>query len=277
MTLSQTPEIDWNAANSLALYRVANWGEGYFGINAAGHASVRPHPDGPELDLLEVADAIERAGLRLPALLRFTDVLADRVGRLQMAFRRAAARHQYVGGYQVVYPVKVNQQRTVVEHILHSDPEVGLEAGSKPELMAVLGCTPPGRVIVCNGYKDRAFIRLAMAGSALGHRLFLVIEKPSEVDDILALAAEGGVLPRLGLRVRLASVAAGHWQNTGGDKAKFGLTANQLLSVVERLRGAGQLDTLRMLHVHVGSQVAQSAALARAMEETANLYRALRE
>lgn len=267
----------WSAAESRALYRVENWGEGYFGIDEAGQATAKPQPGGPEIALTEVVAAIEAAGLRLPALVRFTDVLGDRVARLLAAFDAARARHGYAGGYEVVYPVKVNQQRTVVEHIVKSaDPRVGLEAGSKPELMAVLALTPPGRSIVCNGYKDSAFIRLAMAGARMGQRLFLVVEKPSELDDILAAAGDGP-MPQLGLRVRLASVAAGHWQNTGGDKAKFGLTAAQVVAAVERLRAAGRLDALTMLHLHVGSQVADRAALKQAMAEAGSLYRALRD
>lgn len=270
-------ESSWSPAASSELYRIDAWGEGYFGINDAGHVYARPHTDAAAIDVVELADAIERDGLRLPVLVRFTDILDDRVRRLCAAFDEARAKAAYDGGYTAVYPVKVNQQRTVVEHILRfGGDRVGLEAGSKPELMAVLGLAPPGCTVVCNGYKDHAFVRLALAGAQLGHRVFLVVEKPSELDDILALAGEMEVTPRIGLRVRLASVASGHWQNTGGDKAKFGLTANQVLAAVERLRAAGMLDAVRMLHVHVGSQVAQAEALGRAMEETASLYRAMR-
>lgn len=268
----------WSVGMARQLYRVAAWGEGYFDVDDAGRAVARPRRGGPEIALSEVVDRLGEAGLRLPVLLRFTDILADRVRGLCAAFDDACARHGYGGGYTAVYPVKVNQQRTVVEHIVRAgNGRVGLEAGSKPELMAVLGLAPAGCTIVCNGYKDRAFLRLALAGRQLGHPVYLVVEKPSELEDILALAGDLGVRPLIGLRVRLAGVAAGHWQNTGGDKSKFGLTASQTVTAVERLRSAGYLDSLRMLHVHVGSQVADRAALGRAMDETAGLYRGLRQ
>lgn len=259
-------------------YRVAAWSEGYFDVDGAGRVVARPRRGGPEIALPEVVDTLAGAGLRLPVLVRFTDILADRVDGLCRAFDEACARHDYRGGYTAVYPVKVNQQRTVVEHIVRAGGgRVGLEAGSKPELMAVLALAPPGCTIVCNGYKDQAFLRLALAGEQLGHPVYLVVEKPSELADIVALAGELGARPHIGLRVRLAGVAAGHWQNTGGDKSKFGLTASQTVAAVEYLRSAGYLDCLRMLHVHVGSQVADRAALARAMVETAELYRSLRQ
>ncbi len=268
----------WSLDDARALYRVATWGEGYYAVNARGAVEVRPLGEpGAAIDLDELSAEIRRAGLRLPVLARFTDILGDRVNRLCEAFDRARARHGYAGRYTVVYPVKVNQQRTVVEHIVAAGRErAGLEAGSKPELMAVLALALPASTIVCNGYKDRAFLRLALAGQQMGHQVYIVVEKPSELAHIAALAAEVGVWPLLGLRVRLASVAAGHWQNTGGEKSKFGLTAAQVVAAVEQLRELGMLDCLRMLHVHVGSQVADRAALGRAMRETAHLYRALK-
>jgi len=267
----------WGIDDARALYRVATWGEGYFDINARGAATVRPAPDAPEIELDALTDEIQLAGLRLPVLARFTDILGDRVDRLCDAFAAARERHAYAGRYTVVYPVKVNQQRAVVEHLVAAGGDrAGLEAGSKPELMAVLALAAPGSTIVCNGYKDRAFLRLAMAGQQLGHEVYIVVEKPSELAPIAELADELGLRPTLGLRVRLASVAAGHWQNTGGDKSKFGLTAEQVMAAVAQLEQLGYADCLRMLHVHVGSQVADRTALATAMEETAQLYRALR-
>lgn len=275
---SNVPGDSWAARDSANLYRVQAWGEGYFGVDEDGAALAWPRQNGKGVNLREVADALEQDGLRLPVLLRFTDVLGDRVKRLCAGFDQACAESGYKGKYTAVYPVKVNQQRTVVEHLLRfGDQRIGLEAGSKPELMAVLGLTPPGRTIVCNGYKDRTFIRLALAGQQFGHRVFLVVEKPSEIADILAISKALGLRPCMGLRVRLSSVAAGHWQNTGGDKAKFGLTAAQVVDVVEQLRAADALDCLHMLHVHIGSQVADRSALARAMTETASVYRALRK
>lgn len=269
---------DWTIADARALYRVAVWGEGYFDINDTGAVTVRPRADGPIIDLDALTDEIQRAGLRLPVLARFTDILGDRITRLCEAFARARETHDYAGHYTVVYPVKVNQQRAVVEQLVAAGgARAGLEAGSKPELMAVLALAAPGSTIVCNGYKDRAFLRLALIGQQLGHRMFIVVEKPSELAPIAEIADELGLRPNLGLRVRLASVAAGHWQNTGGDKSKFGLTAAQVVDALAQLESLGYADCVRMLHVHVGSQVADHAALARAMDETAQLYRGLRQ
>lgn len=267
----------WQVDDARALYRVATWGEGYFDINDRGAVTVTPKADGPVIDLDALTDEIQRAGLRLPVLARFTDILGDRIDRLCKAFEQARERHGYDGRYTVVYPVKVNQQRAVVEKLVAAGGKrAGLEAGSKPELMAVLALAAPGSVIVCNGYKDRAFLRLALIGQQLGHRVYIVVEKPSELAPIAEIADELGLRPNIGLRVRLASVAAGHWQNTGGDKSKFGLTATQVVDALARLERLGYADCVQMLHVHVGSQVADHAALAGAMDETAHLYRGLR-
>lgn len=270
-------QADWSIDDARALYRTATWGEGYFDINDRGAVSVSPVADGPAIDLDALTDDLQRAGLRLPVLVRFTDILGDRINRLCHAFESARTRYDYAGRYTVVYPVKVNQQRAVVEQLVAAGGErAGLEAGSKPELMAVLALAAPGSTIVCNGYKDRAFLRLALIGQQLGHRVFIVVEKPSELAPIAELAGELGLRPLLGLRVRLASVAAGHWQNTGGEKSKFGLTADQVVAAMAQLESLGLADCVRMLHVHVGSQVADHAALSRAMDETAHLYRGLR-
>ncbi|GAB3670774.1 biosynthetic arginine decarboxylase [Salinisphaera aquimarina] len=267
----------WTIDSARGLYRIATWGEGYFDINARGAVTVTPKQGGPAIDLDSLTGEIRRAGLRLPVLVRFTDILGDRINRLCDAFAQARERHDYSGDYTVVYPVKVNQQRAVVEQLVAAGGErAGLEAGSKPELMAVLALAAPGSTIVCNGYKDRAFLRLALIGQQLGHRVFIVVEKPSELAPIAELAGELGLRPLLGLRVRLASVAAGHWQNTGGEKSKFGLTADQVVAAMATLEQLGYADCVRMLHVHVGSQVADHAALSRAMDETAQLYRGLR-
>ena len=268
---------DWQIDDARALYRVATWGDGYFDINNRGAVTVTPRKGGPVIDLDRLTDEIQQAGLRLPVLARFTDILGDRINRLCDAFEAARERHDYAGRYTVVYPVKVNQQRAVVEQLVASGgARAGLEAGSKPELMAVLALAAPQSVIVCNGYKDRAFLRLAMIGQQLGHRVYIVVEKPSELEPIAEIADELGLRPTIGLRVRLASVAAGHWQNTGGEKSKFGLTATQVVAALERLQQLGYADCVRMLHVHVGSQVADHGALSRAMDETAHLYRGLR-
>lgn len=199
---------------------------------------------------------LQAAGLRLPVLVRFSDILHDRVEQLCGAFDAAMSDCDYQGGYTAVYPIKVNQQRRVVEEILataeRGSGRVGLEAGSKPELLAVLALSDGGSsLIVCNGYKDREYVRLALLGEKLGHKVYLVVEKLSELQLILEEARELEVTPRIGLRARLASVGKGKWQNTGGEKSKFGLTASQILEVVDTLRREEALESLQLVHFHL--------------------------
>lgn len=255
-------------------YGVRHWGEGFFGINAEGHVSVCPRlHQGEELDLYRIARDVRGAGLNWPVLLRFNDLLLERVRGLCGAFERAAGELGYRGGYRAVYPIKVNQQRSVVEQIVAAGPDcVGLEAGSKPELMAVLAASAPGGVIVCNGYKDREYIRLALIGRRLGHDLYIVIEKPSELALVLRESRELGIEPLLGVRVRLSAVASGNWQNSGGSKSKFGLSAAQLLELVEGLRQANLLHTLVLLHSHIGSQIPDIADIGRGVAEAARFF-----
>jgi len=255
-------------------YGVRYWGEGHFGINGQGHASVCPRlRDGEELDLYQLALDVRAAGLNWPVLLRFNDLLHERARQLCGAFAQAAGELQYAGGYRAIYPIKVNQQRSVVEQIAAVGSDcVGLEAGSKPELMAVLAASQPGGVIVCNGYKDREYVRLALIGRELGHDVYLVIEKPSELELVLRESADLGIEPLLGVRVRLSAVASGKWQNSGGAKSKFGLSAAQLLELVGQLRDAGMLHTLVLLHSHIGSQIPDIADIGRGMAEAARYY-----
>lgn len=278
-TSSASRHTHWRAGDARALYNIAQWGEGYFDVNDTGHVTVRPSSgaDGPGVDLFSITRALDEQALALPVLVRFSDILHDRVHALCRAFDEAMAATEFDAGYTAVYPIKVNQQRRVIEDIIQgARGRAGLEAGSKPELMAVMALAPAGSVIVCNGYKDRAYIRLALLGRALGHRVYIVVEKPSEVGLVLCESAALNVQPLLGLRVRLASVSAGKWQNTGGEKSKFGLSATQLLEAVEELRAAGQLDVLRMLHFHLGSQVANVRDIQRGMREAARYYAELR-
>jgi arginine decarboxylase len=257
------------------LYNIPHWGAGYFDINERGHVCARPDRGaGPGIDLHDLTAEIQRAGLGLPVLVRFTDVLHDRVQTLCDAFQQAMQDEDYGGSYTAVYPIKVNQQRSVVAEILHSGGDrVGLEAGSKPELMAVLALSANhDSVVICNGYKDREYIRLALIGRQLGHRVYIVVEKLSELEAVIREARDLGVQPLLGMRVRLASIGAGKWQNTGGEKAKFGLSAAQVLAMVERLRAAGMLDSLQLLHYHMGSQIANVRDIQRGMREAARYY-----
>ena len=257
-------------------YAIDRWGEGYFTVNADGHLCVRPDPSrAAEVDLARLAQRLHANGLSLPVLLRFDDILRHRVRRLQAAFNAAIDRHGWRGAYRPVYPIKVNQQRSVVEAIL-SAGGIGLEAGSKPELMAVLALVPDGQPVVCNGYKDRDYVRAALIGRRLGLPVYIVIEKPSELALVLAEAETLGVEPLLGVRVRLAAAAPGNWQNSGGDRAKFGLSAGQLLTLVERLRAAGRLGWLRLLHAHLGSQIPSLADIRAGAAELARFYAELR-
>ncbi|WFM71611.1 biosynthetic arginine decarboxylase [Halomonas sp. CKK8] len=264
-------------------WNIDQWGSGYFDVDDSGHALVRPlgsEAEGPALPLDDLVAELRQAGLRLPVLVRFTDILHDRVEQLCAAFDTAMQEEEFGGGYTAVYPIKVNQQRRVVEEILGTQERghgrVGLEAGSKPELLAVLALSGDGpSLIVCNGYKDREYVRLALMGEKLGHRVYLVVEKLSELPLILEEAERIGVTPRIGLRARLATVGRGRWQNTGGEKSKFGLTASQVLAVVDQLREADALASLQLVHFHLGSQIANIRDIQRGLRECARFYQSL--
>ena len=259
------------------IYNLVHWGGGYFDIADTGHLSAFPARDGHGIDLHALTREIRQAGLALPVLVRFGGILHDRVVRLCGAFAEAMWAHDYSGGYTAVYPIKVNQQQSVVRELLNAadgeQTRVGLEAGSKPELMAVLALSDAhGGRIVCNGYKDSEYVRLALIGQRLGHHVTLVLEQPSELELILRESRTLGVTPHLGVRVRLASIGRGNWQNTGGEKAKFGLSAQQVLAAVERLREANMLDALELLHCHMGSQLANIRDIQQGLRECARYY-----
>jgi len=262
---------NWTTGQSAQTYAIENWGDSYFSINANGHVCVRPCSDKSlELDLYEIALSLNDRQLSLPVLVRFTDILKDRVMRLQNAFNKACINNAYHGKYTPVYPIKVNQQRQVVEGILAAD-NIGLEAGSKPELLAIMALSSQG-VVVCNGYKDRAYIRLALIGLKMGLNLYLVIEKPLELELIIEESARLNIKPCVGLRVRLSSISAGKWQNSGGEKSKFGLHAHEVLQLIERLKQADLLDTLQLMHFHMGSQIANIHDIKVALKEAGQFY-----
>ena len=264
---------DWDITQARAAYSTAHWGHGYFDIGPEGHIQVTPRPDGDatKIDLHRITDRLEADGLSLPVLVRFTDILHDRVERLREAFDRAMGAAGFDGGFTPAYPIKVNQQRRVVEAILKAG-QVGLEAGSKPELMAVLGLVDPTGTVICNGYKDREYVRLALIGQQLGPRVYIVLEKLGELDLVIEEARRLGVTPRLGVRVQLASLGRGKWENSGGEKSKFGLNAANVLRVVERLRQNDMGDALQLLHVHLGSQVGNIRDIHQGMHEVARFY-----
>ena len=264
----------WTTDDARHTYAIANWGEGYFDVGADGAILVKPRAaDGPALNLPGIVADARARGSRLPLLVRFTDILNDRRARLQAAFAKAMTDWDYAGGYTAIYPIKVNQQKNVAGELAAACGEgFGLEAGSKPELMAVLALARRGSVVICNGYKDREYIRLALIGRKLGLDIFIVIEKPSELRYVIEEAKALGVEPLLGVRMRLKSLGAGKWQNSGGDKAKFGLTPRQLLTLIEQLQTAGLSHTLKLLHFHMGSQMSNVRDIARGMREAVRYF-----
>ncbi|MDH4249356.1 MAG: biosynthetic arginine decarboxylase [Deltaproteobacteria bacterium] len=270
----------WSAEDSLELYQIPGWGQGYFGINDKGHMVAYPRRNGTAIDLRDLVEDAQSQGLHLPLLVRFSDILHDRLQSLHHSFHTAIQENDYEGRYLGVYPIKVNQQRQVVEEVVRFGAEfqMGLEVGSKPELHAVLAILEtPGSVIVCNGYKDEAYIRLALLAQKLGRTVFMVVEKLGELPLILRVADEERVEPVIGLRLKLMTAGSGKWEDSGGDRSKFGLTSWEVMQAVDELRQAGRLNTLRLIHSHLGSQVSNIRSVRDAIMETARYYTELRK
>ena len=274
--MANHPVQPWTKAEALENYAVPAWGAGYFGINDKGHVIV--HPGGvtaPSMDLKELVDEVRRRGIHPPLLIRFTDVLKSRVVHLNECFRRAIAEHGYKGVYQGVYPIKVNQHRYVVETIVEAGKPYGygLEAGSKPELLAVMALLDDdGALVVCNGYKDEEYIETALLASKLGRRVVLVVEKPSEIPLIAEVSRKLGIRPRIGIRVRLSTRGAGKWEASGGDRSKFGLSSSELLESMNFMREVGLLDCFELLHFHLGSQISNIRNFKNALHEASRFY-----
>ncbi len=253
------------------------WGLGFFRVNAKGHVTVNPSADGRRrgLDLFELAGDLRAQGVDLPLLLRFSDVLQARIEALGAAFAGAIQEAGYQGGYTTVYPIKVNQQRHVVQEVVEFGERygVGLECGSKGELQAILGLSEnTGHLIVCNGYKDLEFMRLALMGQRLGHRVFVVLEQLSELDTLLEAAAELNAVPNVGVRIKLAAEGAGRWAKSGGERSKFGLGAGQLVSLLDRLTREGRQDLLKLIHFHLGSQITDIRQIKVGLQEIGRFY-----
>ncbi|MFH1924456.1 MAG: biosynthetic arginine decarboxylase, partial [Planctomycetota bacterium] len=265
----------WTVVEAADLYEVANWGKGYFSVNAQGHLDVHPtkEPD-RGIDLKRLVDRLQAQGIHPPVLIRFGELLQHRLGEIQGAFRRAIEEYGYQSRYQCIYPIKVNQQRQVVEEVLRfGRPHgVGLEAGSKPELMAVIGMASGDVPIVCNGFKDDQFIEMAVLAQKVGRQIFLVIEKYTELALILKYARRVGVRPRIGVRVKLASPGAGRWQSSGGYRSKFGLTVTEVLRVLEELKAHDMEGCFNLLHFHLGSQITNIRHIKAALNEAARVY-----
>lgn len=272
--------MSWSIADSASLYGIRHWGDRYFSVGSNGRVMVRPNDhSNTEVDLYSLVAQLNERGQDLPMLFRFPDILQDRVARLCAAFNRSIRKNNYQGSYTAIYPVKVNQQESVVKNIImpkNDEVSIGLEAGSKPELMIVLAFAPKGGTIVCNGYKDRDFIRLALMGQRIGHQVFIVIEKESEVDLVIQESQNLGIKANLGLRVRLSSLSSGKWADTGGEKGKFGLSAAQLISAVEKLSAAGLADAVRLMHFHMGSQISNIADYRTGFKEAVRYFAELR-
>lgn len=265
----------WTVTDAAEMYEVANWGKGYVSVNGQGHVCVHPAKDpARSIDLKQLVDRLEIRGIHTPVLLRFGDILKHRLAEIQVAFQQAIDEHQYRGSYQCIYPIKVNQQRQVVEEVVRfGQPHgFGLEAGSKPELLAVIAMASNDIPIVCNGFKDDKFIETAILAQKIGRQIFLVVEKYTDLALILRHAAHYGVRPNIGIRVKLASPGSGRWQASGGHRSKFGLTVTEVLRALADLKAAGMADCFKLLHFHMGSQITNIRHIKGALNEGARIY-----
>ena len=265
----------WRIEDSEELYNIKGWGVNYFGINDKGHAYVRPKKDDVQIDLADVMEDLSNADITAPVLLRFPDILNNRIEKTAGCFAKAEKEYDYKGEHFIVYPIKVNQMRPVVEEIISHGKKynLGLECGSKPELHAVLATNMDSdSIIVCNGHKDQNFIELALLAQKMGKRVFLVIEKLPELDIIARTAEKLGVRPNLGIRIKLAASGTGKWQESGGDASKFGLNSSELLEALRKLDEMGMHDCLKLIHFHIGSQITKIRRISTALREAAQFY-----
>ena len=265
----------WSAADAAELYEVARWGNDYFSVGSNGNLLVHPDRNHDRaIDLKELVDRLQIRGIDVPVLLRFNGIIRDRLKVLNDAFVNAIDEHKYTGKYSCVYPIKVNQQREVVEQVVKSgrDFGFGLEAGSKPELLAVVAMTEAQTPIICNGFKDAEFIEMALRAQKVGRHVIPVVEKYTELEMILRFAEKIGVRPVVGMRVKLAARGAGRWQSSGGYRSKFGLRANEILSALEELKSRGMEDCFQLLHFHLGSQITNIRQVKSALNEASRVY-----
>jgi arginine decarboxylase len=265
----------WTTSEASELYEVPYWGKGYFSVGDDGHVRVHPTKEPHRwIDLKQLVDRLQMRGISLPTLIRFSDILRHRLGDIHEAFQAAIAQHAYNGRYVCVYPIKVNQQRQVVEEVLDFGRQYrfGLEAGSKPELLAVVALAGNDTPIICNGFKDAEFIEIAMMAHKIGRQVIPVVEKYTELDLILRYAEKLGVRPRIGMRVKLAARGSGRWQSSGGYRSKFGLTVAEILDGLEELKRRGMEDCFKLLHFHLGSQIPNIRIVKQALNEAARVY-----
>jgi arginine decarboxylase len=265
----------WTIADSMDTYAVRNWGSPYFTINDKGNVQVMPSGNGVAIDLKELVEELHQRGIQPPLLIRFNEILRTRIAQLNEAFLKAIAEHGYKGSYRGVYPIKVNQDKYVVETIVNCGRpyRYGLEAGSKPELLAVMAMLDSeDGLIICNGYKDEEYVQTALLTSKLGRTVILVVEKPSELELIRQVAQKVGVKPTIGIRAKLATRGSGRWESSGGDRSKFGLSAREMVDAVAALKEWGMIDCLKLLHFHLGSQISSIRSIKNALREAGRFY-----
>ncbi|HEX4128437.1 MAG TPA: biosynthetic arginine decarboxylase, partial [Pirellulales bacterium] len=265
----------WSVADAAELYDVGRWGAGYFSIDKAGHMRVHPTKDpARSIDLKQLVDDLQLRGIDLPILIRFAEILKHRLGEIHTAFQNAMREHQFKGNYFCVYPIKVNQQRQVVEEVLDFGRpySFGLEAGSKPELLAVMAMATNDTPIICNGFKDAEFIEAAMLAQKIGRKIIPVVEKYTELELILDYAQRIGVRPQVGMRVKLAARSTGRWQGSGGFRSKFGLTVTEIMRALDELKARGMSDCFKLLHFHLGSQMPNIRHIKAALNEASRVY-----
>jgi arginine decarboxylase len=276
-----TEVLDWTIDDSIATYNIDRWGLDYYSINEAGNVTISPLRDsGATIDMMEVLRDAQERGLQFPMVVRFQDLLRDRVIGLNKSFNDAIAENEYGGKYYGVFPIKVNQLREVVEEIADAGLpfHYGLEAGSKPELYCALAThRDPESLIICNGYKDATFVKTATIGRRLGKKVILIAEKLEEIKSILEISREAGVDPWIGVRIRLAAKSSGIWATSGGESAKFGLSTLDLMEAVEYLRSQNALDALKMVHFHIGSQIPDIQSIKKATREATRYYAKLKK
>lgn len=270
----------WSIQNSLDCYNIENWGSGYFGINGKGHLCIFPYgKEGPTIDIMDVIEDIQEKKLGFPCVIRFQDILRSRVEQLNETFQKCIKEYQYQGQYLGVYPIKVNQLCEVVEEILDAGRpyHFGLEAGSKGELLTVLALNQdPEALTICNGYKDEAYLRLALMGRKMGRKVIIVIEKISELPLLIKIAEEMNITPMIGIRAKLTTRGTGRWENSGGDFAKFGLTVPEIIQATQMLKSQRKTDWVKLFHFHVGSQLTDIRLIKESVREGARIYSQLR-
>lgn len=264
----------WSVDDSADLYNIKGWGVDYFNINNKGEVVVCPSGKGDGVALLDIINELQIKDVSMPVLLRFPDIIDNRIEQISHCFRRAAEEYEYKAENFIIYPIKVNQMRPVVEEIINHGKKfnIGLEAGSKPELHAVLGVSTVNSLIVCNGYKDNDYIELALLAQKMGKQIFIVVEKNNELKKIIKVSKDLKIKPNIGIRIKLASGGSGKWEDSGGDKSKFGLTSSELIEALELLEKNKMKDNLKLIHFHIGSQVTNIRKIKTAFREASNFY-----